>query len=136
LSILKKTALYFARKEYCRSAILERADLSAIKEKPTPKILVGLGLIAFSYAIGLPAVVAMGVIAVWIKEPLVLVIGGPLIYAVSTIVFIIGIKMAGKKYFQVFSRWLTRVVLEKILGKDHPSFAGTDSDNCPGGGSA
>jgi len=90
-------------------------------------------MIAFSYVIGLPAVVAMGIIAVWIREPLVLVIGGPLIYAVSTIVFIIGIEMAGKKYFRVFSRWLTRVVLEKILGKDHPSLTGTDSDNCPGG---
>ncbi len=133
MRILRKTALYFARKEYCRSAILERADLSAIKEKPTPRILVGLGMIAFSYVIGLPAVVAMGIIAVWIREPLVLVIGGPLIYAVSTIVFIIGIEMAGKKYFRVFSRWLTRVVLEKILGKDLPSLTGTDSDNCPGG---
>jgi len=133
LRILRKTALYFARKEYCRSAILERADLSAIREKPTPRILVGLGMIAFSYVIGLPAVVAMGIIAVWIREPLVLVIGGPLIYAVSTIVFIIGIEMAGKKYFRVFSRWLTRVVLEKILGKDLPSLTGTDSDNCPGG---
>ncbi len=133
MRILRKTALYFARKEYCRSAILERADLSAIREKPTPRILVGLGMIAFSYVIGLPAVVAMGIIAVWIREPLVLVIGGPLIYAVSTIVFIIGIEMAGKKYFRVFSRWLTRVVLEKILGKDLPSLTGTDSDNCPGG---
>jgi hypothetical protein len=90
-------------------------------------------MIAFSYVIGLPAVVAMGIIAVWIREPLVLVIGGPLIYAVSTIVFIIGIEMAGKKYFRVFSRWLTRVVLEKILGKDLPSLTGTDSDNGPGG---
>jgi hypothetical protein len=129
LSILKKTALYFARKEYCRAAILERADLSAIKEKPTPKILVGLGLIAFSYVIGLPAVVAMGVIAVWIKEPLVVIIGGPLIYAISTVVFIIGIKMAGKKYFHVSSRWLTRVVLEKILGKDLRTLTGTGPDN-------
>ncbi len=136
MRILRKTALYFARKEYCRSAILEKADLSAIREKPTPRILAGLGLIAFSYVIGLPAVVAMGVIAVWIREPLVLVIGGPLIYAVSTIVFIIGIEIAGKKYFRVFSRWLTRVVLEKILGKDLPSLTGTDSDNCPGGKSA
>jgi len=132
LSILKKTALYFARKEYCRSAIEERADLSAIREKPTPKIMVGLGMIAFSYVIGLPAVMAMGIIAVWLKEPLVVVVGGPLIYAVSTVVFIIGIKMAGDKYFRVFSRWLVRVVLEKILGKDLQTLSGTGSDDsCP-----
>ena len=133
MSILKQTALYFARKEYCRSAIEEKADLSAIREKPTPKILVGLVLIAFSYVIGLPAVVALGVIAVWIRKPLVVIIGGPLIYAVSTIVFIVGIRMAGDKYFRVFSRWLVRVVLEKIMGKELQTPSGNGPDNpCPG----
>ncbi len=96
--------------------------------------MVGLGLIAFSYVIGLPAVVAMGIIAVWLKEPLMGIIGGPLIYAVSTIVFIIGIKMAGDKYFRVFSRWLIRVVLEKILEKDLRTISGRGSDDsCPRG---
>ncbi len=81
-------------------------------------MIAGIILIGFSYVIGLPAVIAMGIIAVWMKKPLVAVIGGPLIYAISTIIFIIGIKMVGKTYFQVFSRWLVRVVLEKILGDD------------------
>jgi hypothetical protein len=45
-------------------------------------------------------------------------LGGPLIYGVSTIIFLVGIKMAGKKYVQVFCRWVVRVVLEKILGDD------------------
>ena len=101
-----------------RQAIEERADLSAMREKPTAKMMIGLGLVAFSYVIGLPAVIAMGIIAVWLREPLVGIVGGPLIYAISTIIFIVGIKMAGKKYFHVFSRWLVRVALEKILGED------------------
>jgi hypothetical protein len=133
LNILKKKALYFARKEYCRSAILERADLSAIKGKPPSKIFIGLGLIAFSYVIGLPAVVAMGVVAVWVRKPLVAIVGGPVIYAISTLVFIIGIRMAGEKYFQVFSRGLTRVILEKILGNDLRAITGEDPDNGPRG---
>jgi hypothetical protein len=132
LNIIKKTALYFARKEYCIAAIEERADLSAIKKKPTPKIIAGLIFIAFSYVIGLPAVFALGVIAVWLKKPLIAVIGGPLIYTISTIMFFAGIKMAGAKYFQVFSRWLVRVTLEKILGDDVRMPAETDSDSrCP-----
>jgi len=44
-------------------------------------------LIAFSYVIGLPAVVALGVIAVKLDEPLIGIIGGPLIYGVSTLIF-------------------------------------------------
>jgi len=92
-------------------------------------MIVGLILIAFSYVIGLPAVVALGVIAVWMKDKRIVLIGGPLIYAISTILFIIGIKMAGKKYFQVFSRWVVRVVLEKILGNDIRALSEPGLDN-------
>jgi len=129
LNILKKTALHFARKKYCRAAILECADLLAIKKKPEPHVIIGLSLIAFSYVIGLPAVIAMGVIAVWTKEPKIGIIGGPVIYLISTIIFIIGIKMAGKKYFHLFSRWVIRIVLEKILGEDVRLISKADSDN-------
>ncbi|HOX14614.1 MAG TPA: hypothetical protein P5347_06010 [Smithellaceae bacterium] len=129
MNIIKKTALYLARKKYCKTAIEDRADLTAIREKPTPSMIVGLILIAFSYVIGLPAVVALGVIAVWMKDKRIVLIGGPLIYAISTILFIIGIKMAGKKYFQVFSRWVVRVVLEKILGNDIRALSEPGLDN-------
>lgn len=129
MNIIKKTALYFARKKYCRAAIEDRADLSAIREKPTLSMIVGLGLIAFSYAIGLPTVIALGVLAVSLGKPLVGIIGGAVIYAISTLMFIIGIKMAGKKYFQVFCRWLVRVVLTKILGKDIRALSEPGSDN-------
>lgn len=106
------------RKKYCKNFIEDQADLKAIREKPTPSMIAGLIMIGFSYIIGLPAVVAMGIIAVWAKKPLVAVIGGPLIYAISTIIFIIGIRMAGRTYVHVFCRWMVRVVLEKILGDD------------------
>lgn len=118
MNIVKRTALYLARKKYCKTAIEDQADLKAIREKPTPSMIAGLIMIGFSYIIGLPAVVAMGIIAVWAKKPLVAVIGGPLIYAISTIIFIIGIRMAGKTYVHVFCRRMVRVVLEKILGDD------------------
>ena len=118
MNIFKKTALYLARTKYCKTAIEDRADLTAIREKPTPSMIAGIVMIGFSYVIGLPAVIAMGVIAVWMKKPLVAVIGGPLIYAISTVIFIIGIKMVGKTYFHILSRWMVRVVLEKILGDD------------------
>lgn len=129
MNIIKKAALHLARRKYCRAAIEECADLSSIKEKPEPHVIIGLGLIAFSYVIGLPAVIALGVIAVWMKEPLVGVVGGPLIYTISTILFIIGIKMAGKKYLRACSRWLVRIVLEKILGEDVRLLSQTDSEN-------
>ncbi len=118
MNIIKKAALYLARKKYCRTAIEDHADLSAIREKPTLFVMVGLGLIVVSYAIGLPTVAAFGIFAASMGEPLLGVIGGVVIYAISTILFIIGIKMAGKKYFLLLPRWVVRVVLTKILGED------------------
>ncbi len=44
--------------------------------------------------------------------------GGLLIYAISTIIFIIGIRMAGKRSIHVFCRQMACMVLEKILGDD------------------
>ncbi len=128
MSIIKKTALYFARKKYCKTAIEDRADLSAIREKPTMSMIVGIILIVFSYAIGLPTVIALGVLAVSMGKPLVGIVGGAMIYTISTIIFIIGIKMAGKKYFYLFSRWVVRVVLTKILGEDVRELSEPGSD--------
>lgn len=118
MDILKKIARYFVRKNFCRAAIDEHADLSAFKEKLTPSIVTGIILIAVSYALGLPTVVAFGAIAASMNKPLIGIIGGALIYGISTLMFIIGIKLAGTKYFVALTRWLTRIILEKILGPE------------------
>ncbi len=118
MNIVKRAALYVARKKFCRLAIQEHADLKGLRKKTSVSVMAGLVLIAFSYVIGLPAVVALGILAVWLNEPLLGVVGAPLTYAVSTIVFIIGIRLAGRKVFVVFSKWAVRVILGRILGED------------------
>lgn len=50
---------------------------------------------AFSYVIGWPAIAGLGVIALWYKEPLIAVIGGPTIYVISCLVFILGAWLTG-----------------------------------------
>ena len=116
--IFKKVARYFARKEFCRAAIYEHADLSAFKEKLNISIVTGLILIGISYLIGLPTVIAFGAIAASMNKPLVGIIGGALIYGISTLMFFIGVKMAGTKYFLALSSCAARVSLEKILGDE------------------
>lgn len=118
LNIIKRTALYFAQKKFCREAIYEQAGLAGLAEKPSKSVWAGIMMIGFSYVIGLPAVIAFGVIAVWMNKPMIGIVGGPVIYAISTAIFLIGIKMAGKKYLLICLRWLARVILEKVLGRD------------------
>lgn len=116
--MLKKLARYFSRKNFCRTAIDEHADLSAFKDKLSWQIVTGLILMALSYTIGMPTVVAFSAIAASMNKPLIGIIGGALIYGISTLMFFVGVKMAGMKYFVALNRWLVRIILEKILGPE------------------
>jgi hypothetical protein len=114
--MIKRLLYRISKTRYVRSAIEERADLAALKQKPTRRVIIGLIVIAVSYILGWPAVGAMGILSVTFQEPLVLIIGGPLIYGISHLVFILGMYLAGAAHTKVFFRWATRVSMEKLLG--------------------
>jgi hypothetical protein len=111
--IIKKVAAT----PFVRNAIAEKADLTAFKQKPSARILFGVFLIGFSYIIGWPAVGALAALAIYLQEPLVAIIGGPLTYGVSHLVFLAGMYLAGAKYSAIFLRWATRIVMEKLMQK-------------------
>jgi hypothetical protein len=102
---------------FVRNAIAEKADLTAFKQKPSARILFGVFLIGFSYIIGWPAVGALTGLAIYLEEPLVAIIGGPLTYGLSHLVFLAGMVLAGAKYSGIFLRWATRIVMEKLMRK-------------------
>lgn len=112
--------------DFVRRAIAEKADLSAFKEKPTPRIISGVSLIGISYILGWPAVIGLGVVAAYLKKPLIAVIGGPLVYGFSHLVFLLGMYLAGARYSLIFFRWAARVAVEKMLPE-----SGDGSGHCP-----
>jgi hypothetical protein len=103
--------------EYVRSAIEEKADLGAFKEKPSIRVILGVSAICFSYVIGWPAISALGALAIYLNRPLLIAIGGPLVYGLSHLVFLLGMYLAGYDYTKIFLRWATRVAVEKWMGK-------------------
>jgi hypothetical protein len=68
------------------------------KKLPPARVMVGLFLILLSYAIGWPAVGLLGAISYYTGRPSYVVVGGPLIYGLSHVVFLIGAYYAGKDY--------------------------------------
>ncbi len=114
---IKRIAERLARTEFARKAIAEKVDLSIFRERPSGRVIAGLFLIALSYLIGWPAVAFFGVLSIYFGQPLILVVGGPVIYGISHLVFIAGAYLAGVKYTYVILRWATRRVLERILGE-------------------
>ena len=113
MSIVKR----ICETEYVRSAIADKADLSAFKEKPSIRVILGVSAIGFSYIIGWPAIGALGALAIYLNKPLLIAIGGPLVYGLSHLVFLLGMYLAGYNYTKIFLRWATRVAVEKWISK-------------------
>jgi hypothetical protein len=108
-----------AETKYVRSAIQDKADLSAFREKPTVRIISGVLAIMISYVICWPAISALGAISIYLNKPLLIVIGGPFLYGLSHLVFLLGMYLAGEKYTRIFFRWATRVTMERLLRKSN-----------------
>ena len=104
--------------EYVRSAIEDKADLSAFKEKPSIRVILGVSAICFSYMIGWPTISVLGALAIYLNRPLLIAIGGPLLYGLSHLVFLLGMYLAGYNYTKIFLRWASRVAVEKWMSKN------------------
>ena len=114
-----------AETDFVRKAIEERADLSAFREKPSFRVLLGVFAIGFSYVIGWPAISALTALSVYFGEPLLALVGGPVMYGLSHLVFMAGMVLSGAKYSAIFMRWATRMLVEK-LGRDQSGLVGSD----------
>ncbi|MCD6294929.1 MAG: hypothetical protein J7M20_08445, partial [Deltaproteobacteria bacterium] len=91
-------------------------DLSPFKKRPSPRATAGIVAIGISYIIGWPAVALLGVISIHLEKPMIAIIGGPLTYGLSHLVFILGMYLAGADYAKTFLRWATRKTMEKLMG--------------------
>jgi hypothetical protein len=112
---INKIANRIAQTKFASRAIEDGADLSVFKERPTARNFFGILLICCSYIIGLPVLGLIGALAVSRHEPLLVVIGGPLLLIIAHLIFLTGMVLAGGNYVMVFFRWATRIVLEKLM---------------------
>jgi hypothetical protein len=105
-----------AQTDFARKALEEEADLGSLKQRPGPRVIFGLCVMAFSYVIGWPVVGALGVLSVYFSEPLLVVAGGPAAYGLSHLVFLAGLYLAGAEYGKTFLKWATRAAILKWSG--------------------
>jgi len=107
-----------SRTTFARSAIADKADLSAFKKKPSFRIVSGMTVICFSYVMAWPAIAVLGYIAVATNRIWLIAVGGPLLYGLSHLVFLLGLYLAGYDYTKIFLRWATRVLVERWMRKN------------------
>lgn len=118
MGIIKKAALHFARKEFCRNAINERTDLTVLRQKHTLPEKIGIFLIVFSFVMVIPSFFIVGLMAADLKKPMVGIIGIPLAYGISWLILVIGMYLTGPRYAKALGRWITKLVLGKIIGDE------------------
>ncbi len=90
-------------------------DPDLFKGKPTGAVVFGIFLILFSYVIGWPAVAVFGWLSFHTGQPLILVVGGPVTYGLSHLVFMAGVFLAGKPYVLALAKRATRAVFERLF---------------------
>jgi len=110
----RKIGAYLAGKKYFAEILENPANLNAFNERPTPRLIGGLTLMALSFVLGWPAVAALSALAAWYGKPLIAVIGCPAIYAFSYLVFIAGAWLAHAPHYTGI---LTRYTLQRFLRK-------------------
>lgn len=112
--ILRKIADYLSKKKFIIKLMENPADLSEFRQRPTPRVITGLILMGFSYVIGWPAVAALGFLAVWLKEPLIAIIGCLTIYGLSHVVFIIGAWLSrAPHYMGTLTKYAIQLFIKK-----------------------
>ncbi len=129
--MFQKIAEYLAKTEYVRKTLEEPADLKDIGNWRSTWTLMGIILIGFSYIIGWPAVAALGVLAVYFREPLIVAIGGPVIYGFSHVVFLAGVWLVGARHARLLMRYATKQLFRKILrrGTEEPPASGAPENS-------
>lgn len=113
--MLKKVIFKFSEIPFVQKTLADNADLSAFRQRPTPRAILGISAIAVSYLIGWPLIGVLGALSIYLQNSFLLVVGGPVAYGLSHLVFLLGMYLAGAQYSWVLLRWLTRVVMSKLL---------------------
>ncbi len=137
MGLFTPLARIVSRTNFGRRALEDRADLAVFKKPPSFRLVFGVSLIGLSMIMGWPAVGVFGLVAVYVRDPLIFLIGGPATYAVSWGVWGIGMWIAGPdniRYARALLGWLIRNWIEKACPEMTPN-AITDLGNANSPGS-
>jgi hypothetical protein len=113
-----------SRTSFGRRSLEERADLAIFRKPPSFRLVVGVSLIGLSMIMGWPSVGVFGLVAIYVRDPLIFLIGGPATYAVSWVVWGAGMWIAGPdniRYAKVLLGWLTQNWIKKACPEMTPN---------------
>ncbi len=90
-----------------------------LRQRPPARVIVGLVLLVGSYLVAWPAIAALGAVAAWFQAPKLL-LGAPILYGASWLVFAIGLGLVGSKSVSIgraLGLALVRKLAERYLSE-------------------
>lgn len=103
------------RISFFRNALREKAGLAELKGKISIKVKIGVALMLFSYLLNWPFVTVLGALSFYFGEAEIVVMGGPVAFIGSHLIFMVGLILAGGRYAPIICRWAGRIIIEKML---------------------
>jgi len=113
VSLLRSIARRLAQTKFGQKSLTKPDDLSILKQKPGTRVYVGLGLMAMSYLLGLPALAFLSYLSVKLSKPMTIAVGGPVVILLVHIMFGVGVYLAGQNYAVKLLQWATKRFLQK-----------------------
>lgn len=120
MSFSRVLANQLMKTKFAHRAVAENADLSVFRQKPSGGMITGLVCIALSYIMCWPVISALSVFAIYIDQSLLIVIGGPVIWASCHFLCMFGVYMAGADHSKAFLKWAVRIFVEKHVPEKIP----------------
>ena len=114
MQVLEKIARHITPTRFGRWAMDSEVDLSLLKSRPNFRTIIGIVMIVLSFIVGIPGVVACGILARKYHEPMILVLGGSAAMVLNYSLFGAGIYLAGGNYASILCRWGVRKFINRF----------------------
>ena len=112
---LRSIARKLDRTKFGQKALAQTEGLGFLKQKPTPRVYAGLTLVALSYLTGLPALASLSYLSVKMSEPVIIALGGLVVFGLVHVMFGVGVYLAGRNYAMEALLWATKKFLKKYV---------------------
>ena len=111
--LLRPFARRLAQTKFGQKSLTKPDGLSILKQQPGARVYVSLVLLAMSVLISLPVLALLSYLSVKLTKPLIIAVGGPVVFLLVHILFGVGVYLAGKNYALEVLHWATKRFLQK-----------------------
>ena len=112
---LKSFAFRLAKTKFGQTSLARSENLHILMPKPSIRVYVGLVLLAISCLISLPTLALLGYLSLNMGKPIIIAVGGPVVFILVHIMFGLGVYLAGQNYAIEILHWATKRFLKKYV---------------------